>query len=74
MVQSTASEDILITTNYNSLKNQVEQLTKIKEFTLSKIERRFISILPVETALSEAYKTILSWYKETQELNRIQNI
>lgn len=68
------TKDILVLANYDSLKNQVEQLNKIKEFSLSKTERRFISILPVETAYSETYKTIIGWYKETQELNRIQNI
>lgn len=74
IVCPTKTKDMLVLANCDSLKNQVEQLTKIKEFSLSETERRFISILPVETAYLETYKTINGWYKETQELNRIQNI
>lgn len=59
MIQPTVSEDILITANYNSLKNQVEQLNKIKEFSLSETERKFISILPVETAYLKPIKLLL---------------
>ena len=65
---------MLVLANYDSLKNQITQLIKIKDFSLTESEKRFISILPVETAFLETYKTINSWYKETKELNRIQNI
>lgn len=74
MVQPTNSKDMLVLANCNSLENQIEQLLKIKEFFLTESEKRFISILPVETAFLEVYKTINDWYKETKELNRIQSI
>lgn len=74
IVCPTKSEDMLVLANYDSLKNQITQLIKIKDFSLTESEKRFISILPVETAFLETYKTINSWYKETKELNRIQNI
>lgn len=74
MVLPTISEEALILAGNGFLKNQIEQLFKIKEFFLTESEKRFISILPVETAFLEAYKTINGWYEETKELNRIQNI